>query len=73
MPKDASQHARFNGAHNFGVSTTLVVKIDIKKLFHCFLEISSKIGVHLPKKRFKGKMCFGVIQVFRVYTKSFCR
>ena len=32
VPKEASQLAGFNSAHNFGISTPLVVKIDIKKI-----------------------------------------
>ena len=36
MPKEASRWARFNGAHNFGVSTPLVVKIDIKTIIWQF-------------------------------------
>ena len=42
--KEASWWARFNSSHNFGVSTPLVVKIDIKQIIWLFLEISDIIS-----------------------------
>ena len=41
VPKEVSQLAGFKGAHKFGVGTPLLVKIEIKKIFNSFLEISS--------------------------------
>merc|ERR1711864_46400 len=36
------RRAGFNSAHNFGVSTSLEVKIGIKKIFYCFWQKKSK-------------------------------